>query len=156
MSIAAGVAFGWWGFPLAVFAATAGATVSFLIGRYFLNDDLETWLTERRIFRAAKHAIDEEGWRIQLLLRLSPAVPFGLLNYLMGLTKTPLSTYVWSTAVGILPGSFVDIYIGIIGQNLAGGAQIAYLAAGALVTMAGAALITLKARNSLREAGVRA
>src|SRR3954466_1247529 len=57
MSIAAGVAFGWWGVPLAVFAATAGATVSFLIGRYFLNDDLETWLTERRIFRAAKRAI---------------------------------------------------------------------------------------------------
>ena len=78
------------------------------------------------------------------------------MNYLMGLTKTPLSTYVWSTAIGILPGSFVDIYIGIIGQNLAGGAQIAYLAAGGLVTMAGAALITLKARNSLRQAGVRA
>src|SRR5205823_4375711 len=53
MSIAAGVAFGWWGVPLAVVAATAGATVSFLIGRYFLNDDLEDWLTERRIFRAA-------------------------------------------------------------------------------------------------------
>jgi hypothetical protein len=42
-------------------------------------------------------------------------------------------------------GSFVDLYIGVIGQNLAGGAQIAYLAAGALITMAGAALITLKA-----------
>jgi uncharacterized membrane protein YdjX (TVP38/TMEM64 family) len=156
MSIAAGVAFGWWGFPLAVVAATAGATVSFLIGRYFLNDDLEGWLTERRIFRAAKHAIDEEGWRIQLLLRLSPAVPFGLLNYLMGLTKTPLSTYVWSTAVGILPGSFIDIYIGVIGQNLAGGARIVYLSAGAAVTVACAAVVTLKARRSLREAGVKA
>ena len=61
----------------------------------------------------------------------------------------------WCTAVGILPGSFVDIYIGVIGQNLAGGAQIAYLAAGAVVTVAGAALITLKARSSLREAGVK-
>jgi uncharacterized membrane protein YdjX (TVP38/TMEM64 family) len=155
MSIAAGVAFGWWGFPLAVVSATAGATVSFLVGRYFLNDDLEDWLTDRRLFRAAKTAIDEEGWRIQILLRLSPAVPFGLLNYMMGLTKTPLATYIWCTAVGILPGSFVDIYIGVIGQNLAGGAQIAYLAAGAVVTVAGAALITLKARSSLREAGVK-
>ena len=63
------------GISLAVFAATAGATVSFLIGRYFLNDELEDWLTERRIFRAAKSAIDEEGWRIQILPRLSPAVP---------------------------------------------------------------------------------
>jgi uncharacterized membrane protein YdjX (TVP38/TMEM64 family) len=154
MSIAAGVAFGWWGFPLAVIAATAGATASFVISRYFLDDELEDWVADRRIFKAAKRAVDEEGWKIQILLRLSPAVPFGLLNYLMGLTKTPLATYVWSTAIGILPGSFVDIYIGVIGQNLAGGTQIAYLAAGAAITIACAAVITLKARNCLREAGV--
>jgi len=82
-------------------------------------------------------------------------VPFGLLNYLMGLTKTPLTTYVWTTAVGIMPGSFVDISIGVIGQQLAGGAEIAYLAAGAAVTIACAVMVTLKAR-SLREAGVKA
>jgi uncharacterized membrane protein YdjX (TVP38/TMEM64 family) len=155
MSIAAGVAFGWWGFPLAVIAATAGATASFVISRYFLNDELEDWLTDRRIFSAAKRAVDEEGWKIQILLRLSPAVPFGLLNYLIGLTKTPLATYVLSTAVGILPGSFVDIYIGVVGQSLAGGAQIVYLAAGAVITIACAAIVTLKARNALREAGVK-
>lgn len=156
MSIAAGVAFGWWGFPLAVIAATAGATAAFAISRYLLGDDLEDWLTERRIFRAAKHAVDEQGWKIQILLRLSPAVPFGLLNYLMGLSRTALSTYVWSTAVGIMPGTFVDIYIGVVGQNLAGGAKIAYLIAGAVVTIACAALVTLKARDCLREAGVKA
>jgi uncharacterized membrane protein YdjX (TVP38/TMEM64 family) len=156
MSVAAGVAFGWWGFPLAVIAGTAGATASFVLSRYFFNDDLEQWLKGRRIFRAAKQAVDEEGWRIQILLRISPAVPFGLLNYLLGLTKTPLLTYVLSTAVGILPGNFVDIYIGVIGQNLAGGTQIAYLVAGAVVTFACAILITLKARSCLQEAGVQA
>src|SRR4051812_34277553 len=126
MSIAAGVAFGWWGFPLAVVAATAGATTSFVIARYFLDDDLEHWLSDRRIFRAAKHAIDAEGWRIHVLLRLSPIVPFGPLNYLMGLTRIRLWTYIWSTAVGILPGSFADVYIGVIGQKLAGNTQIAF------------------------------
>jgi uncharacterized membrane protein YdjX (TVP38/TMEM64 family) len=155
MSIAAGVAFGWWGLPLAVVGATAGALASFLISRHFLNDDLEEWLTDRSVFRAAKHAVDDEGWRIQILLRLSPVVPFGLLNYLMGLTKTPITTYVWSTAIGIVPGSLADIYIGVIGQSLAGGAQIAYLAAGALVTLACATVISFKVRNSLREAGVK-
>ena len=156
MSIAAGVAFGWWGFPLSVIAATAGATASFVIGRYFLNDDLENWLTDRRVFKAVKHAIDEEGWRIQILLRLSPAVPFGLLNYSMGLTRTPLSTYLWTTAIGIMPGSFVDVYIGVIGQSLAGGAQMAYLAIGALITSTSAVVIAQKARSALREAGVKA
>jgi uncharacterized membrane protein YdjX (TVP38/TMEM64 family) len=156
MSIAAGVAFGWWGLPVALVAATAGATCSFLISRYWFDDDLDDWLTDRRIFRAIKQAVDEEGWKIQLLLRLSPAVPFGLLNYLMGLSNTPLRTYIWTTVVGILPGTLVDIYIGVIGQNLAGGGQIAYLAAGAIVTIASATVITWKARNLLREAGVKA
>jgi uncharacterized membrane protein YdjX (TVP38/TMEM64 family) len=155
MSIAAGVAFGWWGFPLAVASATAGATASFLIGRYLLNGDLEDFLTDRQVFKAAKHAIDEEGWRIQILLRLSPVVPFGLLNYLLGLTRAPFGTYVCSTAIGILPGSFVDVYIGVIGQGLAGGTEIAYLVAGAVVTVSCAILITWKARNYLREAGVK-
>src|SRR5689334_23689696 len=33
MTIAAGVAFGWWGLPLALISATAGATCSFLLDR---------------------------------------------------------------------------------------------------------------------------
>jgi uncharacterized membrane protein YdjX (TVP38/TMEM64 family) len=156
MSIAAGVAFGWWGFPLAVLGATGGAVASFLISRHFFDNDLEDWLTERRVFRAALRAVNEEGWKMQILLRLSPIVPFGLLNYLMGLTKTSLTTYVWSTAIGILPGSFVDIYIGVIGQNLADGAQIAYLVAGAIITVICATFLTLKARACLQDAGVKA
>ena len=112
MSIAAGVAFGWWGFPLCVIAATAGATVSFCLSRYLFNDTLEDWLTDRPTFRAAKKAVDEEGWKMQCMLRISPVVPFGLLNYLLGLTHTSLFTYVICTLVGILPGwpapGFVD------------------------------------------------
>src|ERR1019366_7746970 len=71
-----------------VAAATAGATASFCLSRFCFGDTLEDWLTERPTFNAAKKAVDEEGWRIQLLLRLSPVVPFGLLNYLLGLTNT--------------------------------------------------------------------
>src|SRR5471032_847126 len=37
MSIAAGVAFGWWGLPLLIAAATAGATASFCLSRYFFS-----------------------------------------------------------------------------------------------------------------------
>lgn len=155
IGIAAGVAFGWWGIPLALIGATVGATISFLIGRYVFNDTLDEWLTDRRIFRAVKRAIDEEGWRVLLLLRLTPAVPFGLLNYFMGTTKISLATYVSATALGILPGTVVNIYIGVIGQSLATGAQVAYLVAGGLVTVTCAIMITLKARKYLREAGVK-
>jgi uncharacterized membrane protein YdjX (TVP38/TMEM64 family) len=96
------------------------------------------------------------GWRIQILLRQSPGVPFGVSTYLLGLTKTSLRTYICATAVGILPGRVVDIYIGVVGENLAGGEQIAYLAVGVAVTVAVAVLIAIKAKSALEDAGVKA
>ena len=65
-----------------------------------------------------------------MLLRFSPAVPFGLLNYLLGLTKVPLTLYVLTTLIGTTPGPKVGIYVGIIGAEAAHGAQITYLVLG--------------------------
>lgn len=155
MTIAAGVAFGWWGLPLAVLSATAGAACSFSISRYFFGETLEDWLTERPTFRAAKTAIDEEGWRVLLLLRLSPVVPFGLLNYLLGLTNTSMRAYLIWTAIGIFPGTVVDIYIGVIGRQAGDTTQLAYLVVGLIASAAAVALIAAKARSYLREAGVK-
>ena len=111
---------------------------------------------QRPVSKAAKNAVDEEGWRVLLLLRLSPVVPFGLLNYLLGLTNTPVSTYLLWTVIGILPGSVVDIYIGIVGATAGGTAQFAYLVLGLVATATVAVMIALKARAYLREAGVKA
>jgi uncharacterized membrane protein YdjX (TVP38/TMEM64 family) len=158
MSIAAGAMFGWWGLPLCVLAATAGATASFLVSRYFFEDALEDWLEGRRAFYAVKNAVDEEGWKIVLPLRLSPVVPFGLLNYMLGLTRIPLASYIIWTAIGIFPGSFVDVYIGVIGVNAANAsdtAQLAYLVLGLAATIGVGLLITFKARAYLREEGVK-
>jgi uncharacterized membrane protein YdjX (TVP38/TMEM64 family) len=155
MTIAAGVAFGWWGLPLALVSATTGATASFLLSRYFFDDMLEGWLTRRATFRAAKRAVDEEGWRVVLLLRLSPVVPFGLLNYLLGLTRTSLPSYILWTLIGIVPGSVVDIYIGVVGADAGNSAQFGYLVLGLVATAALVVLITIKARGYLREAGVK-
>ena len=155
MSIAAGVAFGWWGLPLAIISATAGATCSFFLSRYFFGETLEDWLMQRPVSKAAKSAVDEEGWKVLLLLRLSPVVPFGLLNYLLGLTNTTVTTYLIWTVIGILPGSIVDIYIGVVGANAGDTAQFAYLVLGLVATAAIVVLITFKARAYLREAGVK-
>src|SRR5882757_3772022 len=95
--------------------------------------------------------------KIVLPLRLSPVVPFGLLNYMLGLTRIPLASYIVWTAIGILPGSFVDIYIGAIGvdgANATDTAQLAYLGLGLIATIGAGLLITVKARAYLREEGV--
>lgn len=42
--------------------------------------------------------------QVVLLLRLSPLVPFGLLNYMLGLTEVPLPLFVGCSWLGMLPG----------------------------------------------------
>ena len=59
-----------------------------------------------------------------------------LLNYLLGLTNTSFVTYVTCTVIGILPGSIIDIYIGVIGKSAGDTAQFAYLLAGLIATAA--------------------
>lgn len=46
----------------------------------------------------------EEGWKMVLLLRLSPVIPFALLNYMLSLTPISFPDYVWTSALGIIPG----------------------------------------------------
>ena len=82
-------------------------------------------------------------------------VPYGLLNYLLGLTNTTFAKYLTCTTIGILPGSIVDIYIGVIGKSAGDTAQFAYLLAGLIATTALVVLITVKARGYLREAGIK-
>ena len=47
-----------------------------------------------------------------LTLRFIPLFPFWMINLFAGLTNIPLRTYVWTTAVGIFPGSLVYTFMG--------------------------------------------
>jgi uncharacterized membrane protein YdjX (TVP38/TMEM64 family) len=52
-------------------------------------------------FHAMDHAIAQEGWKIVSLLRMCP-VPFGITNYLYGLTAIPFWHYMAATMIGML------------------------------------------------------
>lgn len=91
-------------------AATAGATLAFLVARYLLGD----WIQEK--YRSQLATFNREmarnGSRYLLSLRLVPAFPFFLINVLAGFTKVPLGTFIWTTSLGIIPGSAVYAYAG--------------------------------------------
>jgi hypothetical protein len=54
-------------------------------------------------------AVAEEGWKMVLLLRLSPIIPFALLNYFLSLTSIPFWDYAWASGLGIVPGHTLPI-----------------------------------------------
>lgn len=101
MTLAAGVAFGFWGYPLVVFSATAAACLAFLIVRYIARERVEAVVAKKKTFVAGDKAIEERGWRVVGLMRLSPLVPLNLQNYLLGVTKVNFTSCALSTLVDI-------------------------------------------------------
>jgi uncharacterized membrane protein YdjX (TVP38/TMEM64 family) len=156
LTIAAGFAFGFWGLPIALAAATAGASLAFLIARHLARDSVRRAIETRRNIAAIDRAIAAEGWKIVLLLRLSPLVPFNLQNYLFGLTAVPFGSYVAATFVGIAPATSVFVAVGALGEAALdpGSGKWALLGGGLLATVAAVVLVTRKAGALLREAGV--
>ena len=103
--------FGFWGaLVLVSFASTMGATVAFLLSRYFLRD----WIQSRFGNRLAtfNEALDQEGAFYLFTLRLIPAIPFFVINVVMGLTRIPTRTYWWVSQVGMLAGTCAYVYAG--------------------------------------------
>jgi len=119
VTLGAGVVFGVVKGSLLVFVgAMLGATAAFLVGRYLARDWVSRKIANNAKFKAIDEAIAREGGKIIFLIRLSPAFPFNLLNYALGLTKVSLKDYVWGTT-GIIPGTIMYVYLGSLAGNLA-------------------------------------
>lgn len=91
-------------------AATCGATILFLLSRYLVGD----WVQKRYHIKLGtfNRQVEENGTFYLLTLRLAPMVPFTWINLFSGLTRIRISTYIWTTAVGILPGTLAFAFTG--------------------------------------------
>jgi uncharacterized membrane protein YdjX (TVP38/TMEM64 family) len=158
MSIAAGLVFGAWGFPVVLVAATIGAALAFLVSRHLFRARVKGFLRQRPKFAVVERAVSEAGWKIVILLRLSLVVPFNLQNYFFGATSIGFIPYVVATAVGIIPGSVLYVYLGALGWAVAVGEGSLIMKAGLFaVTLAAtgavAWIVTAKAKRMLQERG---
>ncbi len=160
LTLASGAIFGLaWGTVAVSLGSTTGAAMCFLIGRYFARRSVEQKMSGSKTFKAVDRAVSEGGWKIVALLRLSPAVPFNLQNYLYGLTAIRFWPCVLASWVAMLPGTFMYVYLGYIGRagvaaaaGEGGGrtpAQWAMLGVGLLATIAVTIYVTKLARRAI-------
>lgn len=117
LTLAAGFAYGLWGFPLVVLSASLGAALAFLIGRYVARNRVARWIDGNRRLRSLSRVIDEESWRVVGLMRLSPLIPYGMQNYLFSVTQIGFVPYLLATIIGIMPATALYVYIGSLGQG---------------------------------------
>merc|ERR1712183_916884 len=97
--------------------ASLGASTSFLLAKYVLRDWTEGLTKNYLIFEALDVALAENGFKIMLLLRLSPLIPFNVLNYIAGVTSISFLNYVFAF-VGIIPGTILYVFLGASAGSL--------------------------------------
>ena len=111
MTLAAGAVFGLlWGTIVVSFASTVGATLAMLVARTILRDSIEKRFGKR--LAEVNKGVEREGAFYLFTLRLIPAMPFFVLNLLMGLTRMKTWTYFWVSQLGMLAGTVVYVYAG--------------------------------------------
>lgn len=161
LTVAAGFLFGPISGSIVVsIAATLGATAAFLVGRYIARPAVARRAAEDTRFAAVDRAIAAQGAKIVLLLRLSPLVPFSLLNYALSLTNIPLGSYIGASWAGMLPGTIAYVALGGAGKAAAETAagvgnsplQLVLYGVGALATLGATVLISRAASQALKEA----
>ena len=99
-------------------ASVAAATGSFLIARYLARDWVERKLHAYPKFAAIDRAVENQGFKVVLLLRLQPILPFVLLNYGLGLTRVRLRDYVIASWIGMMPATILYVYLGSALHNV--------------------------------------
>jgi uncharacterized membrane protein YdjX (TVP38/TMEM64 family) len=111
LSLLAGFVFDLWlGVLLVSFASTMGATLAFLGSRYLFGE-----LVQNRFARwveAFNRGLDKDGPYYLLTLRLVPAIPFFVVNLVMGLTNMPVRRFWLFSQLGMLPATFLYVNAG--------------------------------------------
>jgi len=95
-----------WATIYIVFAGSTGAIGLFLAAKTALRPFFEK-RANNKILQKMKRGFQENAVSYMLFLRLVPLFPFWLVNIAPSIFQVKLSTYYWTTLVGIIPGSFV-------------------------------------------------
>ncbi len=99
------------GIVVAFVGASLGACIAFLLARYAARDMVERWLESYPRVARLRSAVGARGRRIVALLRLSPVIPFSVINLAMGVTRMRLADYVVAN-LAMLPVTVLYVYYG--------------------------------------------
>lgn len=152
--VVAGPLFGFlWGVLWVSLADTLGAIACYGLGRTVARKSIKEWLMRNPRFSGLDQAIARDGWKIVLLMRLSPIFPSSILNYGFSLTRVDFWHYCFFSWLGMIPVILLYVYLGAFGANLltsgSSPGQVVMNALGLLATVGAACYTTRLAKSAL-------
>lgn len=102
------------GFGLCMLVSTAasalGALLTMLFARHFFRESVEQRFSGK--LRDINNGIEKNEVVYLLSLRLAPIIPFVAFNLLAGLTRVKPWTFLWTSFLGMLPGTMLYVNAG--------------------------------------------
>ncbi|MGK7910911.1 MAG: TVP38/TMEM64 family protein [Synechococcus sp.] len=128
LTVVGGAVFGLlWGTVWSAIGLSVGAICAFLIARYLFHDWAIARYGKHPLLLGLNRSIERHAMKLILAVRLFPISPFNLVNFLFGLTRTPLLEYGLGTAIGIIPGVVLYTWVGLSGREmLEGGGGLSF------------------------------
>ena len=159
LTLGAGAIFGFVaGTIVNLVSATLGACAAFLLGRTVFRKRIEQKVASNPKLGAVDKAIEKEGTKIMLLMRLSGFPPFTWINYALSLTGVKFLPYAITTFIGIIPGTAAFTYLGAAGADLATGSggriRLIFTVAAAVGAVLVAIIIARIATKAVKRAGL--
>jgi len=119
LTVASGFIFGLWvGTLISWFSSLIGASLAFLLGQKLFQSCIEELALNYPRFSSLNKAVSQNGWKIVFLVRLSPLLPFNILNYLLSLTNIKFFDYLSATCVGLFIPTLLWVYLGSVAKDL--------------------------------------
>lgn len=115
IALAGGLAFGVWkGSFYTVIGASINCILMYLIAKYIGKEQVDKYL-EKHLSKDVKERISSKETDIGFylfVLRLTPIIPYNLINYMSGLLDIGLKKYIIISILGIMPGTAVYLNMG--------------------------------------------
>jgi len=94
-----------------LFGSTLGATLAFLFARSAFGQPFARGFNSKLMQRLSA-SLERSPWKVVAFVRLNPAMPTSVMNFLFGLTSLRLWTYSWGSFVFSAPLCLVFAYLG--------------------------------------------
>lgn len=161
LTLGAGFVYGpYWGTLLVSPVSVLAAFVAFSLARGKLRPWVMAKVGGNKNFAAVDGAVGDQGFKIVMLLRLSPLFPYNFLNYMLGLTGVKAKSYVLASFIGMLPATFLYTYLGSLVPSVtelasapkqgADAAQNIFMWVGFAVTVMVTTYVTIISRRALK------
>lgn len=116
-SVVAGIMFGpVYGTIYTSIGVVIGSILAFYIAKYFGRDFVMRHFGDK--LGNFDRISSDHGLLIIILLRVTPLLPVDAISYGAGLSNISVWDFILGTAIGILPGTFVYVYLGSLFRSL--------------------------------------